>query len=57
MDYFLPNAYILHTQRQPDGQTELALSREVGDVLIGSADTWKVTEDLCDTADIRVQRA
>ncbi|SMB93355.1 hypothetical protein [Deinococcus hopiensis] len=60
MEYFLPDTYILRTQRHPDGQIELTLSRDAGlpdisDILIGSTDTWKVTEVLRDSADIRVR--
>ncbi|WP_170928747.1 hypothetical protein [Deinococcus hopiensis] len=43
----------------PDGLTELTLSREapvpeVGDILIGTTETWEVTEVFRDTVGVRI---
>ncbi|SMB85608.1 hypothetical protein [Deinococcus hopiensis] len=49
MEFFVPDTHLTRIKHTPDGQTELTMLLEVGrpqvgDLLISSADTWKVTK-------------
>ncbi|SMB91146.1 hypothetical protein [Deinococcus hopiensis] len=60
MDFFLPDTHLMRIKHLNEGQTELTMvleigRLEVGDLLIGSTDTWKVTKVLPSIGEVRVQ--